>query len=259
MYSFNGRILFVVVDLGSELLHPLASDHAGDADGDDGDGEELTHVERQASLEGLLDVLEELDDETRREDERQAESDIETCADLLRMLLVEGIDDEEEDGVADSLVELSRMARVLVDLLEDERPGHVGDLTDDLGVHEVAKSDERRRDTRADTHVVEHCPHVDFVAVGVDEDGDDHSDDATVGGEPFIACELPRPVGHEMDREEHLHDVLARGEEIVGLIEEAVAETGTDEHTDEDVHEERVELLVGDLLILVELRHEECA
>ena len=94
--------------------------------------------------------------------------------------------------------------------------------------------------------------------MGVDEDGDDHTDDASVGSETLIARELPRPVGHEMDREEHLHDVLARGEEIVGLIEETVAETGTDEHTDEDVHEERVELLIGDLLILVELRHEQC-
>ena len=130
--KYRKILWLLVVDLGAKLLHPLASNHAGDADGDDGDGEELSHVERHASLEGLLDVLEELDDETRREDERQAESDIESGADLLRMLLVESIDDEEEDGVTDSLVELSGMARILVDLLEDERPGHVGDLTDDL-------------------------------------------------------------------------------------------------------------------------------
>jgi len=44
-----------------------------------------------------------------------------------------------------------------------------------------------------------------------------------------------------VDRDEHLDDVVPRREEIVGLIEQAVAQSGADEDAQEAVDEERVE------------------
>ena len=42
-------------------------------------------------------------------------------------------------------------------------------------------------------------------------------------GQSFIARKLPTSIGHEMNGQEHLHEVLAGGEEIVGLIEQTVS------------------------------------
>lgn len=44
-----------------------------------------------------------------------------------------------------------------------------------------------------------------------------------------------------MDGQEHLDDVLAGREEVVGLVEQAVAQSGTDEDAEEAVDEEWVE------------------
>ena len=61
-------------------LHPLASPHAEDADGDEGDGEELAHVEWHGRLEVHLDVLGVLDEEAEGEDEGKDETEVEAGA-----------------------------------------------------------------------------------------------------------------------------------------------------------------------------------
>ena len=61
---------------------------------------------------------------------------------------------------------------------------------------------------------------------------------------------------HEMDREEHLDDVLAGGEEIIGLIEETMAQTGTHNHTEKEVEKERIEQFVLEFLVFVQPFHD---
>ena len=191
------------------LIHPFTANHASHADGYYWYGEYLAHVERQACLERFLYVLDKFYQEARREHQRQAKSDIESTAHLLRMLLVDGVDYQEEASVGYGLIKLARMARVLVYLLEDKRPRHVSHIAYNLRVHEVAQADEGGRDARADAHVVEHRPHVHLVAISIDEDGYYHAYHASMRGKALIASELPRAVGHEMDWHKHLNDMFA--------------------------------------------------
>ena len=67
--------------LRPQFLQPLTANHAGDADDDEGDAEQLSHVERHAVLETDLSFLGELDEETGHENQRQAQTEIETGTD----------------------------------------------------------------------------------------------------------------------------------------------------------------------------------
>ncbi len=72
------RLFFLY--LRTQALHPLAAKHAGYADDDEWDGEQLAHVEQHARLEVYLYVLRVLDEETEREDERQHKAEKEAAA-----------------------------------------------------------------------------------------------------------------------------------------------------------------------------------
>ena len=65
----------------SQPLHPLSSNHAGDADDDKGNREQLAHIERHTSLEVNLYILRIFDEEAEREDERQHEPEEESASD----------------------------------------------------------------------------------------------------------------------------------------------------------------------------------
>ena len=62
-----------------------------------------------------------------------------------------------------------------------------------------------------------------------------------------------------MHRDEHLYEMIPGREEIVGLIEQAVAQSRTHQHGNKDVDKQRLELLVGDMLLLIESLHEQVA
>ncbi|KXB35969.1 hypothetical protein HMPREF1870_02800 [Bacteroidales bacterium KA00344] len=55
----------------------------------------------------------------------------------------------------------------------------------------------------------------------------------------------------------HFDEMIPRGEKIIGLVEQAVTQTGTDEHTHKDIKEERLKLFFTNLLFLVEAMHEQ--
>lgn len=67
--------------LRSKFLEPFTANHASDADDDEGDAEQLTHIERHAVLETDLIFLGELNEETRHEYQCQTQAEIETRAD----------------------------------------------------------------------------------------------------------------------------------------------------------------------------------
>ena len=73
-----------------------------------------------------------------------------------------------------------------------------------------------------------------------------------MAGESGIAAEFPVAVGHDFYWQQHLDETVGAAQVIVGLIEEAMAKARTDEDADEAVEEERVELLVRNLLAPVE-------
>ena len=83
-------------------------------------------------LESLLHVLGILYHKAEAEDQRQTESEEEARACPLFVLLVEMPSHKEEEEVGDGLIELSGVAGHLVYALEDERPGHIGNLADYL-------------------------------------------------------------------------------------------------------------------------------
>jgi hypothetical protein len=53
--------------------------------------------------------------------------------------------------------------------------------------------------------------------------------------------------------------MVPRREEIVGLIEQAMAQPGTEEYGDEDIDEQRLHLLTGYFLLLKQPLHEQVA
>ena len=155
-------------------------DHAIDAKDDEGDREDLAHVEGEGGLEGFLDLLGVFDEEAEGEDISQTETEVPACADLLRHLFVEIPHDAKQDGVGDGLVELSWVARHHIYPLEDKSPGYVCDLADNLGVHEVAQTDETSRRTCGDGDIVEYRPDAQFGMLYIEPEGNHKSQRTTM-------------------------------------------------------------------------------
>ena len=149
------------------------------------------------------------------------------------------------------------MARNVIDLLEDERPRHIGRFADDFRVHQVAEADAAGGDGRGDGDVVEHVPEVHLRLSAVEPQRYHQAERTAVRGKSSVAREFPRAVGHFVHRHEHFDEVCARGQEIVGFVEEAVAESCTDEDADERIDEERIEEFVLDFLVFIQPFHHE--
>jgi len=235
----------------------LSPYHTVDTDDDEGDGEDLSHVDGQGGLEGFLKLLRVLYQETEGEDVRQTEAEVPARADFLGPLLMQCPHDDKQQGVGDGLVELAGMAGQHIHLLEDESPRNVGSLADNLAVHEVAQTDEAGGGAGGDGDVVEHRPEAQLRALAVEPEGEHQTRRAAVGGQSCVARHLPTAVGQEVDGQQHLHEALERRQEVVGLVEDAVAQSGTDEDAEEAVEEQRVEQLVLDFLLLVEFPYHE--
>ena len=147
------------------------------------------------------------------------------------------------------------MARLTVHLLEDECPGQVGRLTDNLRVHQVSQSDAAGRDRGGDGDVVEHRPHAQFGATAIQPEGNDQTQCATVRRQSGITRELPTAVSHLMHRNEHLQEMGARRQEIVGLIKQTMTQARSQQDAEETVYKQRVKQLVLDFLVLIQPTH----
>ena len=163
------RIIYEIYLCGRFLFSPQ---HTKDTEDNEGDGEDLPHVDGEGGLEGFLDLLGVLDEEAEGEDIRQTEAEVPACANLLRHFLMERPHDEEKDGVGDGFVELSGMAGHSIHFLEDKGPGHVCDLADNLRVHQVAKADKTGRGACGDGDIVEYCPDAEFGLADIEPEGD---------------------------------------------------------------------------------------
>jgi hypothetical protein len=97
-------------------LTPMVSffagvEHEPDAADDEGDAQELTHVKGHALLKIHLDLLAELNEESEREDEQNAQSEEEPRAHALGLVAVERPANEKEQDVGQRLIQLSGVAR----------------------------------------------------------------------------------------------------------------------------------------------------
>ena len=91
------------------------------------------------------------------------------------------------------------MAGQGVDACKDECPWHIGGAADDLGVHQVAQAYHAGGEWGGDGHIVEHREYLQTGFPDIEPQGDDESYGAAVAGQSFVAGEMPRTVGHEMD------------------------------------------------------------
>ena len=237
MDSFGSLFLF---------FHSSALPHAPQSDDDEGDAQELTHIEEHAVLEGNLIFLGVLDEDAGSEDEREAEAEEESRADALGIVAIEPPVDDEEQGVAQGLVELAGMAWQLVYALEDEGPGHIRRASDDFGVHQVAHAYGAGTDGGDDGDVVEHRPQLEARAADVEYEADDEAQRAAVAGQSLESRVVPVAHGVLLHGQHHLHGMA---QEVLGLVEQAVAQAGTDEYAEEAVEDQGVELLLGDALL----------
>ena len=170
----------------------------------------------------------------------------------LAVLAVDDDHDDEEQQVGHGLVELCGVTGQPVALHELEGPGHGGDVADDLRVHQVPQSDEAGGGAGGYGDVVEHLPQRHLLALHIEQQGQYQSQGAAVAGQSLVAGELPLPcvgVG-EVYGQQHLYEAAHGGEVVLGLVEDAVPQSGTDEDAEEAVDEQGIELLVRNLLIL---------
>ena len=85
-------------------MHPLSAPHAEDAENDEWDGEQLSHVEWERGFESFLHLFGVFYEEAGGEDIRQTESEEEPRAHFLRIATIETPTDDEEQGIGKSLV-----------------------------------------------------------------------------------------------------------------------------------------------------------
>ena len=97
----------------------------------------------------------------------------------------------EEDGVANGLVELSRMARQHIHFFEDKSPGYICGTPDDFGIHEVPEANSAGTDGSDNCHVVEYMYEAQFHVFGIEPEGKHQSECAAVTGKSLVAGKLP--------------------------------------------------------------------
>ena len=115
---------------------------------------------------------------------------------------------EEEDAVGYRLVQLSGVSWEVVDTFEDERPGHFRHLADNLGVHQVAQSDEASHRAGGNGDIVQHPPQAKLRLFDIEPQGDDQTEGTAMTCQSLIANKLKTAFSHEADRQEHLDDAL---------------------------------------------------
>lgn len=138
------------------FFHTPTTPHTEETKEDEGNAEQLTHVEEHAVLEIYLIFLGVLDEDASSEDEEEAEAEEETSTDLLRLTTIEIPMYAKENGIAEGLVKLTWMAWQHINTLKDEGPRYIGNLANDFGIHEVAQTDSTSTDGSDDSNVVEH-------------------------------------------------------------------------------------------------------
>ena len=114
------------------LLH-IGIDKEADAEKDERNTEQLSHVKDHILLEADLRLLDEFDKEAHAEASDEECTDEESPVELRKLVFVHQDLEDSEKEIAEGLVELGRMFRFsLAAELEDEAPWEVCDVTIDF-------------------------------------------------------------------------------------------------------------------------------
>ena len=216
-------------------------DHAIDAKNNERNAEELAHVEEHARLEAHLNVFGVLDEEAEGEDERDAEAEIEAFAHGNFPAAIAIPAHKEEQGVGQGLVKLAGMARIFVYFLKDKGPWNIGHFADNLAVHQVSESNEAGRDGRGDGDIVQQLPQFHLIFTAIEPQGDHQTERSAVACQAFVAHEMPRTIGQKLEGNEHFEEMCTRRKIVIGLVEEAMSESGSYQYAQKAIDKERVE------------------
>ena len=215
---------------------PYDEPNAGD---DEGDAEELAHIEEHALFEVFLDVLDELDEEAAAEDKGEEGAKEETWTLAGIKALVEPGIDEEDGQIAGGFVQLRGVrgcgedgfAAGLVGAHvgdESEAPWQGGLVAVDLVIEQIANTDQGCDGGHGDAQSVEHKEGGQFVALGIEQDGEEDAQGAAVTGQ----AALPG-----------LEDLEGMRQVVRGVIEQAMAQTGADQRADKTIEEKGIDSL----------------
>ena len=205
---------------------------------DEGDAEELPHVEGHVGFEVDLVVLDKLDEEADTKECHKPPAEDRAALEVAFLSEVVPEADDKDDEVAEALVDL---CGVLGDgfaaSFEDKAPGKVGGAAIDFAVEEVAQADEGTAEGHDDDQAVENPPDVHLIATPVEPESQQDAKGGAVAGKTLESRELAVLEGPEN------LDPVFRGEVLVGVVEEAVAEAGTNEGGEEHVDDQALEIV----------------
>ena len=236
------------------VLPPQCSDNQPNAGDNERDAEQLPHIEEHTLFELLLDVLDELDAEAAAEDQQEETAEQETGTLACVVFLVEPGIDEEDHQVAEGFIELRgvrrcREDRVATSLVgtqvgdETEGPRHVGLVTVNLVIEEVADADQGCHRRYRNTQSVQNKEGRQLILLGIDQHRQEDTQRATVTGQTTLP------------RHEYFHRMR---EIIVGVVEKTMSQSGADERTEETIQEKRIYpfwILAVQLVILLHQLH----
>ena len=140
------------------------------------------------------------------------------------------------------------MAGELVHTLEYEGPGHIGGATDNLAVHKITQADGTGTDGRDNGDVVQHREQLQTRTADKEPQRYHQTQRAAVAGQPLVARVVPSSHSVLLHGQHHLQRMR---EVVCGFVEQAVAQSGTDDYAEEAVEDQRVELLLGDVLFFI--------
>ena len=169
--GFSEFVLHDVLCYVLACFHPPA--HKVRAEDYEWDGQQLAHIEWHTGFECLLNLLRVFDEETEREDENEAQSEVESGAYEVLSLTPDAPQDREEQQVGDGFIELSRMAWLHIHLLKDKCPWHVRHLAYYLGVHKVAHAYAEGGEWGRECHYVEYEKLAHLVLHAIEQEAQD--------------------------------------------------------------------------------------
>ena len=170
------HLRFLLRGLFAQLLAVFTTQPAIEAEHHKGDAQHLPLIQSDGlnhrQFPRLLHFFEELYEETEGEDTRQDPAKEIACAYFRFVAFVEPQTDGEEEQIEQGFVELSWMSRkIFMVLHEDKAQRRISGFAHNLGVHQVAQTDEAGRDGRGYGDIVEHAHQIDFVLSHVEPKG----------------------------------------------------------------------------------------
>ena len=215
------------------LLLDVAVDQEADAEKNERNAEPLAHVEYHVLLEADLRLLDEFDEEAHAEASDEECSDEESPVKFVKPELVHQYLEDSQKEVAERLVKLGRMLRFgLSSEFENESPWKICDITVNLRIAEIAEADECSGETYCNRKMVKNPHEIEVMFPSIMSCKPPHCNKECNGSAMTRETAFPR---HEYFRE-----ALPAAEIIIRLVEEAVAQTGTDYSTDEKGIEKRI-------------------